>query len=143
MCKRSLGQDYIVPDILQQLVQREFGRYGCEKDRHLNSMFHASHPSIHAFVDNLKKVQADTCIRTRHLDKPALIRKGAARKLRSAVKAGTDLESKQTGMKCLLHAEPWSQLSSYHHVNVWTRKVPTIAYLSIHDNDCFLTCLIK
>ena len=71
-------------------------------------MFYVSHPSFRIFVDNLKKVQANTYIRMRHLDKEALIRKGAARKLQSAVNARTDLETN-------LDTEPWSQNSRCHH----------------------------
>ena len=65
-------------------------------------MLYTSHPSIHVFVDVLKKVQAnaytssqETVMSTNQL----LIRKGAAKNLQSAVKARTDLETNQISMK--------------------------------------------
>ena len=61
--------------------------------RHLNSMFYTSHPNIHFFVDNLQKIQANTYIRLRQLDRPVLIRKALAKQMKWAVQARTDFES--------------------------------------------------
>ena len=66
--------------------------------RHLNSMFYTSHPNIHICVDNLQKIQANTYIRLRQLDRPAFIRKALARKMKWAVIARTDFESNQVSL---------------------------------------------